>query len=241
MPAGTLDAGVLKRYAGGAMDFVKKDEFSAAFPDKPLVGRQFQVTVPFERNDSSLHYSYDAEKGVLGVWATVEMNSHQTANGYPRLNYIILQQTSSYGAPVSMANAFGALKEVTPVAYRTYGIGNLSDVDMGLVPKMVGSSKESLFYDRLEQHIKLSPEDARKGVVGLEMEIQGTVASGPHQAHPVVCSHTKATATLDYGFEETWDECVITAKLTRVIIRSPSLGVIGDWRAQAAKKPAHKS
>jgi hypothetical protein len=44
IPEGTLSAVVLRNYAAGAMDFVKKDEFSPAFRDTPLVGRQFKVT-----------------------------------------------------------------------------------------------------------------------------------------------------------------------------------------------------
>jgi hypothetical protein len=38
-----------------------------------------------------------------------------------------------------------------------------------------------------------------------------------------------------YVYMDTWDKCVISVKLTRIVVYSPSLGVIADWQGQAAK------
>lgn len=224
-----LNVVVLRNYAGAAMDFVKKDEFSPAFRDTPLVGRQFKVTVPYDQQNSSLHYAYDAEKGSLSVWVVTASNYHDNP-GHPSLNYIILQQDAHDGAPVPMSNAFGATKDVTPVSYRTFGIGNIHEVYMGLVPKMKLNVNIKGFYeyDRLSKAITLPPEAARAGVKDLAMDVEGVVASGV-QGHPVICTHAKTTPTITVAYEETWDECVIAAKLTRVVVHSPSLGVVADW------------
>ena len=46
------------------------------------------------------------------------------------------------------------------------------------------------------------------------MDVEGVVASGV-QGHPVICTHAKTTPTITVAYEETWDECVIAAKLTK--------------------------
>lgn len=243
LPDGALGGENLQNYASGAMDFVKKDEFSPIFKDTPLVGRQFKVTVPYDKYDSSLYYAYNAEKGILSVWVNTTSNYHRDHQAYPPMEYVILRQESHYGTPVPMSNAFGATKAITPVSYRTYGIGSPRAVYMGVFPKAKYSERDYIFYDRLEKEVKLSPDAARAGVEGLAMDVEGVV-TGPLQGHPVSCAQTETTATIDYAYKESWNECVTTAKLTRVSIHSPSLGVIAEWSAASSKSEpsvSHKS
>lgn len=230
----------LVNYASAAMDFVKEDDFSPLFNDQPLVGRQFKVTVPYDQYESSLHYKYDVNKESLIIWMYPEDNEHFEKQAYPELKYLILQEAGSVGSPEPMSNAFGVTKDVRRVHHRIFGLGDPKGLYMGVLTKNKYSDKDFVIYDELSKDIPLSPDAARAGVLGLAMDIEGVVVK-PAGSHVIACTNEKTDATLNYAYEDTWDECVISVKLTRIVVHSPSLGVIADWPGQTSpgKSKAH--
>jgi hypothetical protein len=230
----------LVNYASAAMDFVKKDEFSPGFNETPLVGRHFKVTVPYAKDETSLNYRYDADKQSLSVWLYPESNLHFDKQAYPQLNYLILQKESTVAEPVPMSNAYGVTRDVRRVHHRIFGLGGPKDLYMGVVQKDQYSSKDFVIYKMLSKDVPLSPDAARAGVEGLAMDIEGVIVK-PSGRHTINCTNETTDAKLDYAYEDTWDECVISVKLTRIVVYSPSLGVIADWQGQAAqgKPKAH--
>jgi hypothetical protein len=233
----------LVSYARGAMDYVKKDDFSPQFNEKPLVGRQFKVTVYYSQYEASLHYKYDPEKQSLNVWLYPETNEHEDQHAHLEMNYLILQEESTVGEPVPMSNAYGVTRDVRKVHHRIYGIGGPKDLYMGVVPKDSFSAKDFVIYSRLSKDIPLSPDAARAGVQGLAIDIEGVIVK-PADTSAITCTNMTTPAKLDYAYEDTYDECVISVKLTRIVVHSPTLGVIADWEAQTSpgkSKGHHKA
>lgn len=227
LPDGVLDAQNLKHYGYAAMDFVRKDEFSSEFNEAPLVGRRFKVTIPFEKYDSSLSYTYNVEKEAFTVSVYPTSNDHEKSYT-TRFDYLILDKNSVFGAPTPMSNAFGATKDVTPVSYRVIGIGSRGNAYMGVAGKMKYSTPDFTLYTQLSKTVKLSPDAARAAAAGLAMDVEGVVVK-PKDAKAITCTDAKTTATMIYAYQETWRECVISVKLSRITVHSPATGVIADW------------
>jgi hypothetical protein len=210
----------------------KDDEFAKGFDDKPLIGHAFKATVPYDKYNSSLHYHYDADHEKLYIEVRLDSTYHHGNESYPRLDYVILTETSDYGSPRPMSNAFGLTKDVTPVSHSVIGLGNERDTYIGVFPKDKVSSEDYIFYRGLSKEIKVGPEEGRAAVAGLEMDIEGIVVAGERK-HPIICKKTESKAEIDYTYQETWDECIVSVKLTRIEVHSPKLGTIAEWSAPA--------
>lgn len=231
LPKGTISADNLLAYAREASKpLPKDDQFVKRFNDKPLLGRTFKVTVPYSEYNSSLHYQYNAEREKLHIWTSLNSSYHDEVELDPKVDYVILQQDSVYGQPRPMSNAFGLTKDVTPVAYTTVGLGSLRDTYVGVFPKGNYSQRDYIFYRNLDKEIAISPEEGRKAVRGLAMDLEGEVV-GKYENHPILCKHTVTKAKIDYAYEQTWDECIILIRFTRIAIHSPKLGLIAEWKA----------
>ncbi|PIL39196.1 hypothetical protein [Massilia psychrophila] len=231
---GTIGAEKMVAYAQAASIPPKDDQFTKRFDDKPLLGRLFKVTVPYDKYNNSLHYSYDTEHEKLKIWAKLDSTYHRSHELDPKLDFLILQHTGIYGAAQPMSNAYGLTKAVTPVQHTIVGLGNKRATYVGLFQKDKYSSKDYIFYKNLTKEISISPEEARVAVIGLEMDIEGVIVAGENK-HPIVCKNTKEKAKIDYLYEETWDECVILVKLTKIAFHSPKLGSIAEWKVPATK------
>ncbi|MQA40650.1 hypothetical protein [Rugamonas aquatica] len=232
LPAGEIGGKNLIAYAEGVFSSPKGDQFTKRFDDKPLQGGAFKFTVLYEEYRESLHFHYDPEKEKLKVWVAPDSTFHRAQNNdheiEPKLDYLIVEHNSNYGTPQPMSNAFGVTTSVTPVYHKIFAVGNLRNTYIGLFPKEKYSSRDYIFYSRLEREIKISPEAGREAVKGLAMDVEGFVASGK-DGHPVICKNTKTTATISYAYQETWDECVVQAKITRIAFHSPQLGMFAEW------------
>lgn len=230
--SGAIGAQNMIAYAEGVSSSPQGDQFAKRFDDKPLLGHSFKVTVPYDKYKSSLHYSYDSEQERLKIWTSLGSTFHRDRESDPKLDYLILTQNSVYGTAKPMSNAFGVTKAVTPVSHDVVGIGSTRDTYVGLFRKDKYSSKDYIFYAALEKTIAIAPEPARAAVVDLEMDIEGVIVAGKN-GHPVVCKHTETQATIDYLYQETWNECVILARITHIGFHSPKLGMIAEWNGPA--------
>jgi hypothetical protein len=230
LPEGVIGAENITAYVHAASAAPKGDEFTKGFDDKPLGGRTFKVTVPYDKYNSSLHYHYDSEHEKLYIDVRLDSTFHRGDESNLKLNYVILTKTSNYGSPRPMSNAFGLTKNVTPVSHAVIGLGNERGTYIGVFPKDKISSKDYIFYQGLGKEIKISPEEGRAAVAGLEMDIEGTIVAGERK-HPIVCKKTESKAEIDYTYQETWDECIVSVKLTRIAVHSPKLGTIAEWSA----------
>lgn len=158
-------------------------------------------------------------------------------NGFPEfareylLNYVRLRDDENFGTPMPMSNAYGVAKEVTPISHRIVGVGNTDAADVGVFPRIDVGDKRIFIYSQLWKRIKLAPDAAREGVKDMAMDIEGVVTSG-HDGHSIVCTHTTTDPTITLPYKETYDECVVSVKLTRIVVHSPTLGVIADWPEQ---------
>ncbi|MEI9926964.1 MAG: hypothetical protein WDN44_03660 [Sphingomonas sp.] len=68
LPNGDLEASSLLAYLRARYDFVAKDQFSAPFDDKALIGRRFKVEIPeaeAEGDHWPITFQYDADKQLL--------------------------------------------------------------------------------------------------------------------------------------------------------------------------------
>lgn len=230
LPKGDLDSTTLVRYANAAMQFKKSDEFTKEFDDKPLLGKKFKVELNYDKYKSSLKYNYDAEKELLTFDISPEPNSHRDSHPSKRMDYIILNKQSHFEAPIPMSNFLGVTKNVTPANYNVIGIGSPENIYMGIIPKY-SIAKDIFTYKNLSKTINLPPESARKAVEGLTYEIEGVIKK-PADGQIITCTHSEINATLDFPYQETWNECIISANLTRIAIKSPQLGVISEWHSK---------
>lgn len=230
LPEGVIGTENITAYVRAASAAPKGDEFAKGFDDKPLSGRTFKVTLPYDKYNSSLRYHYDSVHEKLYIDVRLTSTFHRGDESNPKLDYLILTKTSDYGSPRPMSNAFGLTKDVTPVSHTVIGLGNKRDKYIGVFPKDKISSKDYIFYKGLEKEIKISPAEGRAAVVGLEIDVEGTIVAAENQ-HPIICKKTESRAEIDYTYKENWDECVVTVKLTRVAVHSPKLGTIAEWSA----------
>lgn len=243
LPAGKISAKNLIAYAQGVFSSPKGDQFTKRFDDQPLQGRTFKFTVPYDQYSGSLHFQYDPQKEKLKVWAALDSTYHLAqSNDYetePKLDYLIMEHNSKYDTPRPMSNAFGATVSVTPVHYKIFAVGNLRSTAVGLFPKTDYSKPGYNFYTTLEKEIKIAPEAGRDAVKGLEMDVEGIVSAGK-DGHSVICKNTETKATISFAYQQTWDECVVLAKITRIAFHSPQLGTFAEWPAAGKNEGQRK-
>ncbi|RDK01181.1 hypothetical protein [Paraburkholderia lacunae] len=229
LPAGDLDDETIANYLYAAMDFKRPDEFSKGFNDAALVGRHFEIEIPSDKpGKRGPTYYYDPDKEQLTLIVRPAYGSYE--GGDNSLDYLTFVQETSYGAPKLASNAFKVTKEVTPVSYRVIGIGAVAGTYMGVFPKDSLSTKETIIYRDLTKTLKLDPRAAKTAVEGLTMKVEGTVAKDGN-GHSITCKTSTRGATLDHLYEESWHQCVLSAKLSRITVSSPNAGVLAQWGA----------
>jgi hypothetical protein len=236
LPEGDIDGQTLTNYLHAAMDYQRPDEFDKGFNDAALVGRRFKVSIPYEKGQRNPSYYYNASKEEFSV-SLYPDSSYGTGQETPALEYLTLVKEASYGQPKLESNAFNVAKEVTPVSYRVLGIGTVGGSYIGVLGKFPESTKEVTVYRTIFKTIKLTPDAARAAVQGLTMDVEGTILKSS-DGHAIYCRKSTRGATLDHLYEESWNQCVLSVKLSQITVSSPSTGVIAQWGAagQTARK-----
>jgi len=236
LPEGDLDRETLTKYLHAAMDYRRPDEFDKGFNDAALVGRRFKVSIPYEKGRRNPSYYYNPSKEEFSV-SLYPDSSYGTGQEVPALEYLTLAREESYGQPTLKSNAFNVTKEVTPVSYRVLGIGTVGGAYMGVLGKFPESTKDVTVYRTISKTIKLTPDAARTAVQSLMMDVEGTILKN-NAGHAIYCRQSARSATLDHPYEESWNQCVLSVKLSQITVSSPSTGVIAQWGV--AGKPEGK-
>lgn len=229
LPKGDLDSETLTNYLHAAMDYHRPDEFDKGFNDAALVGRRFKVSIPYEKGQRNPSYYYNASKEEFSV-SLYPDSSYGTGQDAPAMEYLTLAKEASYGQPKLEANAFSVTKEVTPVSYRVLGIGTVGGSYIGVLGKFPESTKELTVYRTISKTIKLAPDAARAAAQGLTMDVEGTILKSS-DGHAIYCRQSTRGATLDHPYEESWNQCVLSVKLSQIAVRSPGTGVLAQWGA----------
>ncbi|RQG99814.1 hypothetical protein [Paraburkholderia dinghuensis] len=232
LPTGDLDDETIANYLHAAMDYEKPDQFSKGFNDAPLVGRHFNIDIPYQKystgDERGPTYSYDADKELLTLTVAVD-SAHREADEYTT-QYLTFFQDIRRGEPKLESNAFNVTKEVTPLAIHIFGVGALSDTYIGLFSNEDFSSKSEHYYRPLTKTVKLKPDAAKEAVRSLTIEVEGTVTKD-HSGHAIECTTMYNGATVDNPFEKDWHQCVLLAKLTHITVTSAYSGVLAQWGA----------
>lgn len=229
-----VTAANLAAYAYAKLAFIPKDEFSKDFDDTPLAGRAFKLQIPVVSNkdSSSVSYSYDADKEELTISLLPEAPSLHREDGArgSEYSYLIFKSDKTIGAPQDMANAFGMTKPVTPVFTTLFGVGSYGNDAMGAVPRHMD------MYSLAQKVIRMAPDQARAATASMYVEISGKVRKST-EGRIIECEETEKKATLDYNYEEHWKQCVISSKIDRIVVTSPSAGTIAVWPSKGDRTP----
>lgn len=117
LPNGDLEASSLLAYLRARYDFVAKDQFSAPFDDKALIGRRFKVEIPeaeAEGDHWPITFQYDADKQLLTLSLDSSSDFYGDTSG--QFTFIPLERKTTYLPKQMMQTAFGVTAEVTPTA-----------------------------------------------------------------------------------------------------------------------------
>lgn len=220
----------LSAIAQAKLAFKPADEFSKSYDDSFLEGKTFTLRLPVpstESNDeASAHYSYDADKEEFRLSFSPEdpILNYPSGSIPEAFDYILTAKEAVYGDEVPMSNAFGATMKVRPVKRLHVGVGSVGKDYMGAIPY----DKEGHTYDLAFKHIKLSPEEARAVAQDIWMEVSGTLQPSS-EGKVLKCAETEKPATINYPYQESWQMCVFSSKIDRVMIISKSMGLLAEW------------
>jgi hypothetical protein len=219
--SGTLGLIDLANFAKQKRDFVKPDDFSKGFDDRPLNGRSFVLNFSLPSYAGSAlepgSWTYDANNEELTLNAT-------TGDLDPA---IILQYTSEDGSKKTMSNAFGAQVEVTPTETWIVALGRNDDKPLGVFPK----SKEDYSinpFEPLSYTMKLKPDQAKALVADLQIRLEGVVEKDD-QGETVYCADNHTTATIDLPTEREEHKCTVSVHLSRVAFLRKDGRVLKEW------------
>ena len=224
LPAGVLDRETLNAYADAVHDFKPKDQFTKKFDDRPLIGREFHVSIPVSDNADNGVWAYDADKGELYLSLAPE-NKPETY-----VYFLGIERDRNVTNGQMMSNAFGATVEGSTTHERIVGIGSANSAYMGIFPKK-NILKDYFEYGQLYKKITMTPEAARQATKDMTVEIDGKVVQrNPYEA--VYCTTGSKDATIINPKREEWDICLISSKLSRLAFVSRSKGILAEFNSK---------
>lgn len=212
LPSGILDRHALVRFIRAADSFTPADEFSPGFDDTAIRGRRFHIVLT-EGDPMLPPYFYNADRHRLSL--------SQSTDYQDGFDFIALYNKEEQFAPKTEGNAFGATVDVTPKKTTTFGVGS-EGCRLGLFKDDHGLCRD------LTRNLDMSGDKARAAVSGIVSEIDGVVTVGKN-GRAVQCSSGHQEATISSPREVDTHTCILSARITKVVFRSPSAGVLAAW------------
>jgi|GEM_PF-5650747 len=211
LPDGILDRHALIRFIRAAYQFKPADQFSPTFDDSAIRGRRFHVELI-----TSPNVRYDASRHTLTMSQGTEFQ-----DGY---NFVPLYSLHEEEPPKPESNAFGVTVAVTPETEVAFGIGS-AGCKLGLFRGTYGVCLD------LAKTLRMPGDQARAATAGLAAELDGTVVADK-DGKSVHCSSAYEEPTIGSPREVHTHTCVLSVQLSKMVLRSPSFGVVAAWGAK---------
>lgn len=234
LPSGVLNRKSLIEFAFAANQYEPADEFSPQdFADSQIEGRKFTVEL-----DAS-----DPTTGVGKLYNYDEKEQKLTFSSFPSQKNIFLERTllpseersNAFGAEVIVDRSLTKAVSIGPIEERSGFFRDRTEKPIEYGVYKLNEEYDSTFdqvkydYEELEKVLAVSPGQAREMTKDLRLIVEGVVTKS-FRGNSVQCSVDGSRATLQAPTESIIERCEISARFTRIEIRSASKGTIAVWQ-----------